>query len=108
MTRWREKGIDKITSWTDKKGIQHNFILNFETEWVHSTPEWYRGAAKTALATTNIQCENHVKFTRIDFGHCLQSVTALIKFLLTQIEFESKREWSEHPREPNSNNGLKL
>ena len=102
MTRWKEKDIDKITSWPDKKGIHHDFLLNFATEWLKARPVWYWGAAEAALATTNNQCENCVKLTRIDFGRCVQSATALVKFLLKQVEFESRREWSDHPREPDS------
>ena len=32
----------------------------------------------------------------------MQSVTALVKFLLKQVEFESRRKWSDHEREPDS------
>ena len=97
MTKWEAKGIDKATSWINKKGIRHNFILNSKKEWLTARPEWYRGASES-LATTNNQCERSIRVAKVNFRQGVHSVTALIKFVLELVRFDSTKTWSDHLR----------
>ena len=68
-------------------------MADFSRQWVDEAPEWHTGYSQhpLPLPTTNNACESSVGKTRDEAGSVETGALPVAKFMLTQVEFFSKR-----------------
>ena len=98
LERWGENGVAGVTRHIDGAGQVEDMVGYFTKQWLTQAPEWHSGFSQhpLPLPSTNNACESCVGKCRDEAGGVETGAVTLAKFMLTQVEFFSKRKYDPY------------